>query len=147
MPYVSLAQQSWTPLTSQSSLNRSGNWQGTTTRSSPPLWFLLTSNRLPFLRGSISPVLRCIMLSGSPNRLTDGSEAMTGVLNQLNWRNDTRFVQLSGVLPVEPGIPFQDGVIDFSTVTSASDKVRLWSRFEQSFVLISSRMSPTRGGM
>ena len=57
------------------------------------------------------------------NRLTHGSEAMAGVLNQLNWRNDTRFAQLSGVFPVEPGIPFQDGVVDFSAVTNISDKV------------------------
>ena len=49
---------------------------------------------------------------------------MSGVVNQLNWRNDTRFVQLSGILPVESGVPFQDGVIDFSTVTRVSGKVR-----------------------
>jgi len=57
------------------------------------------------------------------NRLAGGSEVMTGVVNQLNWRNDTRFVQLSGVIPVESNIPFQDGIIDFSTVTPVSDKV------------------------
>ena len=58
------------------------------------------------------------------SRAKRGSESMSGVLNQLNWRNDTRFVQLGGLFPVESIVPLQDGIINFSAVTRGSDKVR-----------------------
>lgn len=61
-------------------------------------------------------------------RVNYGSESMSGVLNQLNWRNDTRFVQLGGLFPVESDIPLQDGIINFSTATKASDKDVTYSR-------------------
>ena len=62
--------------------------------------------------------------SGSnPYRLERGAESMSGVLNQLNWRGDTRFIQLSGLLPAESALPSQNEVIGFSTATRCSDKV------------------------
>ena len=65
------------------------------------------------------------MSGGNRHRLKCGSEGMSGVLNQLNWRNDTQFVQLSGILPVEQNLLSQGKVIDFSSTTGTSDKVRM----------------------
>lgn len=59
-----------------------------------------------------------------------GSEGMSGVLNQLNWRNDTRFIQLGGLFPVESPIQLQEGVLNFSAATRVSDRVRLIRRRE-----------------
>ncbi|KAF9644224.1 hypothetical protein BDM02DRAFT_1055057 [Thelephora ganbajun] len=86
-----------------------------------------------------------------PMRLKRGSENMSGVLNQPNWRNDTPFVQLSGIFPVESGIPLGDGVIDFSAATRVSDKVCWRPRSKRRFALTRrqdvtySRRGVTRG--
>ena len=39
---------------------------------------------------------------------------MSAILNQLNWRNDTRFIQLSGIFPVDPAVLLHDKVVNFS---------------------------------
>ena len=98
-------------------------------RHVPVLRFGFCSHRVDYPSYEVfSPPLCFVALSSriSLNRLKCGSEDMSGVMNQLNWRNDTRFVQLSGTFPVESAIPLQDGVINFSTVTRISDKV--WGR-------------------
>ena len=70
------------------------------------------------------PVFFVTSSSGSnPYRLKRGAESMSGVLNQLNWRGDTRFIQLSGLLPAGSALPSQNEVIGFSTATRCSDKV------------------------
>ena len=73
------------------------------------------------------------------------------MVNQLNWRSDTRFVQLSGIFPVESAIPLRDGVVNFSTVTRVTDKVcwvirvQATVRADQQQDVVYSRRDVTRG--
>ena len=80
-------------------------------------------------------------------RLKRDSEGMSGVVNQLNWRNDTRFVQLSGILPVESAVPLRDRVINFSAAAGASDKVCRDAITQRGFELTGCRISCIHGGM
>ena len=76
---------------------------------------------------------------------------MSGVLNQLNWRNNTRFIELTGLFPVQSSATFQDGVTNFSAATMVSDKVRtgpsrkITSPDEQKQDVVYSRRDVTRG--
>ncbi|KAF9644227.1 tubulin nucleotide-binding domain-like protein [Thelephora ganbajun] len=92
------------------------------------------SRNFSFIRRSYNMLQSSALVSAHiesvtlPMRLKRSSENMSGVLNRLNWRNDTPFVQLSGIFPVESGVPLGDGVIDFSAATRVSDKDVMYSR-------------------
>ena len=69
------------------------------------------------------PLFPAFSLPGILYRLKRGSENMSAMLNQLNWRNDTRFIQLSGIFPVDPAVPLHDKVVNFSA-TAVVHQVR-----------------------
>ena len=91
----------------------------------PVFRFGFNSHRVGHPPNEVRPLTYFVTSSSgsNPYRLKRGAESMSGVLNQLNWRGDTRFIQLSGLLPAKSALPSQNEVIGFSTATRCSDKV------------------------